>query len=118
MLGSRVICRNVPFKLISLSMEARYLCSSERHKYGAVSGTQLCYLVLWRLIFARNLVYFQINTISYTYVQTAKNRKKMPYFQTKQSVTALRLMSHGGGEQEYSNALFSKTKDTIDLKTC
>ena len=42
----------------------------------------------------------------------------MPYFQTKQFVTALSLMSHGGGELEYSKSPVLETKDTIDLKTC
>ena len=51
-------------------------------------------------------------------VQTAKNREKMPYFQTKQFVTALSLKSHGGGELEYSKCPIFETKDTIDLKTC
>ena len=30
-----------------------------------------------------------------------KIEKKMPYFRTKQFVTALNLMSHGGGELGY-----------------
>ena len=47
-----------------------------------------------------------------------KNRKTMPYFQTKQFVTALGLVSHGRGELEYSKYPVFNTKDTIDLKTC
>ena len=71
-----------------------------------------------RLLIARDLVYFNINTTSYAWnVQTAKNRKKMPYFQTKQFVTTLSLMSHGGGELEYSKCPIFETKGTIDLKT-
>ena len=45
----------------------------------------------------------------------------MPYFHTKQFVTALSLMPHGGlggGELEYSKCPIFKMKDTIDLKTC
>ena len=38
----------------------------------------------------------------------------MPYFQTKQFVTALSLMSHGGGELECSKCLIFETEDTID----
>ena len=38
----------------------------------------------------------------------AKNRKKMPYFQTNQFVTTLSLISHGGGELEYSKCLLNK----------
>ena len=71
-----------------------------------------------RLLFARDLVYFHINTTSYARnVQTAKNRK-MPYFHAKQFVTTFSLMSHGGGELEYSKCPTFETKGTIDLKTC
>ena len=42
----------------------------------------------------------------------------MPYFQTKQFVTAFSLMSHGSREVEYSKYPVFEIKDTIDLKTC
>ena len=42
----------------------------------------------------------------------------MPYFQTKQFVTALSLMSHSDGELEYSKSPIFETKDTINLKIC
>ena len=42
----------------------------------------------------------------------------MYYFQTKQFVTSLSLMSHGDGELEYSKCSNFETKDTIDMKIC